>query len=673
MSRTDATPGAARAGRRLDAALEVVALAGAALGIGVTLLKGPLFGRVGVASLRPLLPPLLLCVFGLLAWRARRAGTEPRESPGLGPGRWLAGLGVPDLVPLGVFFLLLLALPPAPTMLGADGQAYLEQLGGILLRGQPATHFGVEPGASLLWAPFFSLGHVVALAAGAAGLDLPANGESEPYRSALRLGAAVYGFLAAVLAQRAAARFVPPLVAAVCAAGFWLGSSLLHYTLAEPAMAHAPATAVSSLLLLLWLRAREAPDRAGRWLALGLVGGLLVSLQRYDVYLLLPAALAAASVLGSRSRSGDPAVRRRALRTVAGAAGLFLLALLPLALLALASPDRFLLNPGIIRSSLLADAARPHVLPLLFSSNGGLFAWTPLAMPAVAGLFILARRDRATGLTLLVTLALGVYLLASNPTWWSGWSFGARRLTEAYPLLVVGLSVLADAALRRPAILGLGLLGLLVVPNVLFSRQVQLGRVERGDAVSFVAVARGAATDFHAVVGHPGSWPASWIFAWRHGVSPGRFDELYGRAPRASWNVRVGSPEDAAVMGRGWSRPVASEAGGRWAEEDEATLLVTLTAPADRRLRLRGEAPRHPEGREQVVAVQVNGHPAGRFRLTPEGTSWGAVVPAAAWRPGLNEVRLRSAWRLSREEAWATDQAPFVGWKLEELAIEPAP
>ena len=673
MSRPDATPGSVRAGRRLDAAIELVAVLAAGLAVGLILLRGRLIVEAGASSLRPLLPPLVLSLFGLLAWRARRAGSEPRESPGLGPGRWLAGLGAPELTLLGVFFLLLLALPPAPTMLGADERAYLEQLGGILLHGKPATHFGVEPGASLLWAPFFSLGHLVALAGGAAGLDLPANGESEPYRSSVRLGAVVYAFLAAVLAQRAATRFVAPLVAAVCAAGLWLGSSLFHYSLAEPVMAHAPATAASSLVLLLWLRAREAPDRAGRWLALGLAAGLLVSIQRYDVYLLLPAVLAAASLLGSRSRSRDPAVRRRALRTAAGAAGLFLVAVLPLALLALASPDRFLLNPGIIRSSLLADAARPHVLPLLFSSNGGLFAWTPLAMPAVAGLLLLARRDRATGPTLLVTLALGVYLLASNPTWWSGWSFGARRLTEAYPLLVLGLSVLAEAALRRPALRGLALLGLFVVPNVLFSRQVQLGRVERGDAVSFLAIARGATADFHAALGHPGSWPASWVFAWRHGVSPGRFDELYGRVPRESWSVRVGSSEDAAVMGRGWSRLAASEAGGRWAEEDETTLLVTLTAPADRRLRLRGSAPRHPEGREQVVAVQVNGHPAGRFSLTLVGRSWEATLPAAAWRPGLNEVRFRTAWRLAREEARAVDQPPFVGWKLEELAIEPAP
>ena len=318
----------------------------------------------------------------------------------------------------------------------------------------------------------------MAVGARALGIDVAANGESEPYRNALRLGAAVYGLLAALFAQRAAARFVRPLLAAVCAAGFWLASTLYHYTVAEPVMAHAPGAAASSLLLLLWLRAREAPERVRRWIAVALVGGLLVTIQRYDAYLLLPALLSATALVWSRWRRGDPAGRRRTALAVAAAGAAFGLAVLPLVLLTLASPDRFLLNPEIIRTQMLTDWARPHIGPVLFSSNGGWFAWTPLALPAVFGLVLLARRDRKVGLALLATLALGVYVLASTPTWSAGVSFGARRFTEAYPILVLGLCVTAEALLRRPWVLGLAALALFVLQNVLFSHQVQRGRVD---------------------------------------------------------------------------------------------------------------------------------------------------------------------------------------------------
>jgi len=637
-----------------------------AIGVLRILLRRPAFEEAGLAWLAIPWGLHLLLVFGLLVLRARR---RPFPSSTDTSRFWP---GTDGLVPCAVFLLVLALIQPTGAPLGADGGVYLEQLGGVLLGGRPFTHPGAEPGTVVLWAPFYFLGHGVARLAALAGANVPVDGASAPYANALRLGAAVYGLLAAVFAQRAAARFVRPLLAAVCAAGFWLGSPLYHYTVDEPVMAHAPAAALSSLLLLLWLRAREAPERASRWVAVALAGGLLVATQRYDAYLLLPGLVSAAAVVRGRWRTGDAVVRRRTALAVGGAAAAFALAVMPLVLLALATPGGFLLSPEVVRTQMLPDWARPHVLPVLFASNSGLFAWTPLAVPAVIGLVLLARRNRGVGLTLLATLALGVYVLASNPTWWAGSSFGARRFTEAYPIFVLGLCVAAEALLRRPWVLGLAALALFALQNVLFSGQLRSGRVEPGDAISFLTVAQGAAADLHETLGYPGSWPANWVFAWKHGVSPGRFDELFGRSPRHGWALRIGSPEDAAVLGRGWSRVEEGET-GRWAESEDATLLFTLTAPADRRLSLRGAAARNPGGLAQIVEVEVNGPRVGRVTLTPEGQSWEARVPADGWRPGLNEIRFRAAWRLSRKEAWAVDQPPFVGWRLEEIAIGPAP
>jgi hypothetical protein len=633
------------------------------LGVLRILLRRPALAEVGLAWLAIPWGLHLLLVFGLLVLRARTGRSlSSSAAVRLWPGR-------DDLAPCAVFLLALALIQPSVASLGADGGVYLEQLRGVLLGGRLFTHPGAEPGVVVLLTPFYLLGHAVAVGARILGFDVAANGESEPYRNALRLGAAVYGLLAALFAQRAAARFVRPLLASACAAGFWLASTLYHYTVAEPVMAHAPGAAASSLLLLLWLRAREAPERARRWIAVALVGGLLVTIQRYDAYLLLPALLSATTLVLSRWRQGDPAGRRRTALAVAAAAAAFGLAVLPLVLLTLASPDRFLLNPEIIRTQMLSDWARPHLGPLLFSSNGGWFAWTPLALPAVFGLVLLARRDRV-GLALLATVALGVYVLASTPTWSAGFSYGARRLTEAYPLLVLGLCVTAEALLRRPWVLGLAALALFALQNVLFSHQVQRGRAMPGDASSFLTVVQGAAFDFHQALGHPGSWPANWIFAWKHGVSPGRFDDLFGRSPRHAWELRMGAPEDAAVLGRGWFRAEAGET-GRWAVGEDATLLFTLTTPVDRRLRLRGTASRDAGARKQLVWVEVNGRAAGSLSLTPAGRAWEAVVPAAAWRPGLNEIRFRAAWRLSRKEAWEVDEPPFAAWRLEEVAVGP--
>ena len=161
---------------------------------------------------------------------------------------------------------------------------------------------------------------------------------------------------------------------------------------------------------------------------------------------------------------------------------------------------------------------------------------------------------------------------------------------------------------------------------MLFSTQVRLGHAQMGDAHSFTPVVQGAVADFYATLGHPGSWPANWVFALRHGVTPDRFDELYGRVPRDRLAMRVGSPEEGAALGRGWSRVEEGET-GRWAEGEDATLLPTLTAPADRTLRLRGAAARHPGGLAQIVEVEVNGQRGRSGHADPRGAILGGAGP----------------------------------------------
>ena len=136
---------------------------------------------------------------------------------------------------------------------------------------------------------------------------------------------------------------------------------------------------------------------------------------------------------------------------------------------------------------------------------------------------------------------------------------------------------------------------------------------------------------------------------------------------------RLGAPEDAAIVGRGWSRPYGEAPDRqRWALGEESTLLFTLSVPIDRRLLLRAAAARWAERPVQGLAIEVNGSPAGRFTLAPSVRSVAMVLPATLWSEGLNEVRFRSEWSLSRREAWETGQPAYGAWRLEEVLLEPA-
>jgi len=233
------------------------------------------------------------------------------------------------------------------------------------------------------------------------------------------------------------------------------------------------------------------------------------------------------------------------------------------------------------------------------------------------------------------------------------------------------LSALAELLMRRPAVLGLVSLVALVGWNHSLSAQLSRGAIAQGTSVRFVDAAQRALQSLYSDFGHPSSFPASWLFAWRHDVTPDRFDELYGRAPTAEVEVSIGTPEDGAVVGRGWS-PRQSGADGRpfrWSEGLVSSLLVTLPSPAPYRLHFEGVACRHPGGRAQTFAIEVNGHAAGEVSLAQGSVAQEIGVPASAWREGLNEITLRYAWSLPRTEAETVGEREGSAWRLQVFAL----
>ncbi len=312
----------------------------------------------------------------------------------------------------------------------------------------------------------------------------------------------------------------------------------------------------------------------------------------------------------------------------------------------------------------------------MFSSNHGLVSWTPLAGLGLLGLAFICiwwRRERRLAVGFLLSLCAGLVLLAASYDWTGGWSFGSRRLTEAFPLFAFGLCAVAQALLRAPQVLALAAMGSLIVWNLLLAGQMGRGEIPRIGTVSFREIAERAVARAYEVAGHPGAFPASWLFAWRYGVSPERFDRLYGHAPLTELRLSLGTPEAEAYIGRGWSP--AEEADGppfRWSDGPSSTLLVPMQGGRDYRLRLRGGASRNPAGLPQTIEVRVNGRSAATLSITQEKTEREVLVPAAYWRTGLNEIELVYAWTVEAREVYRTRESRRLAWKAEAFELLPA-
>jgi hypothetical protein len=300
-------------------------------------------------------------------------------------------------------------------------------------------------GSAVLWAPFFAVGHLVALATGA-----PADGYSQPYISAVSYGSAIYGALAVVLSAAIARRVIGRGLAAsliVC-----VGTPLIFYIYIAPPMSHANSAFAVALFLWVWLRVRDQWSIKGVAL-LGITGALMTMVRDQDVFFGVGPALDFAR---HWMRGRRPPVAQVLAGTVA-----FALAYTPQLLAASALHGHFGPSEVVARKMTWTS---PHGLQVLFSPENGFFAWTPLALLAVAGLLVLAlarvpltsdasEQDAAwIGTLSVIMVAMQAYISGAVESWTVAGSFGQRRFVGLTPLLTLGvaslLQTIADPALR---------------------------------------------------------------------------------------------------------------------------------------------------------------------------------------------------------------------------------
>jgi hypothetical protein len=326
-------------------------------------------------------------------------------------------------------------------------------------------HINFTPiGCALLWAPFYLIGHLGALATGAA-----ADGFSWPYVAAAGYGSALYGFLGLLLTHDALRRWadVSDAHATAAVAALWWGSPLLYYMTLAPGFAHATSVLTVSLVVWLslraWRRAEWSPVEAAQ---IGLAGGLAaVVYEKELLYLVVPAALLVSWALATR-RFGAALARLAIIGLAANVA--FLPQRLAYRSLNGSWGPSELVQRKMIYSS-------PHLLEVLIDPAHGMFLWAPLVGVALLGLVAIAarRRDVMTA-GLLAAFLLQIWICGSVDSWHQAGAFGSRRFVSATPVLAFGLAAMVAPFWQRwGRVLASGALLIFVWWNV--SLMVQFG------------------------------------------------------------------------------------------------------------------------------------------------------------------------------------------------------
>jgi hypothetical protein len=287
----------------------------------------------------------------------------------------------------------------------------------------------------------------------------------------------------------------------------------------------------------------------------------------------------------------------------------------------------------------LAAPAVPRFGESLFSSRHGLLFWNPALWAGLLGLPALWRREPRWTSGLVGGLAGGALALACWPPAESG-PWAASRWMALLPLLAPGVAVSLDrlvrTTVRRPARVLAVAGALLVAWNLLFMEEYRSGRLPRDATVSFAAVTEGNAGLLSRLVGSPPAWPANWLFAWRHGLPPDRFDLVAGKrlasAGEGSREIDVGDlGSDTALLLEGWS--VRHPCGDAVCRDVEGR--ARLLAPLEEAEPFAVSVLAAGEGQ---LSVAVNGVTVGVQALTPDLAPLRFATAAGGRR--LNEVSL---------------------------------
>ena len=496
-------------------------------------------------------------------------------------------------------------------------------------------------GPAVLWTPFFVLGEGVARAESLWGAKPDLSGYGPEHRNAVALGSLLYGFAAVLLIHGLLRRHFAESTALLAALLAWLATFLHWYMVQQPTMSHAPSAFTAALVLWLWDRDREKRSAWG-FFTLGLALGLAMCTRwQSGVLLLLPGL----DLLGRL---------RRAPATFARLAGLG--ALLGLGTLLGAFPQmavwKALYDEWVLRypphGTDFVRLGHPFVLETLFSSRHGLLSWTPVFWLGYLGFLPLLRRRPALALPLVVPLVLMTYVNMCSGDWWAGGAFSNRRFDSLLPILALGfaasLDVLRALVRERPQVV----LALVAVPfvtwNLTLAEQLRRNLLPRDDTAAFSRMAGGSARVVADAVGSPTTWPASWIFAWRHGRPPSQYDLLVGkylfyRQNNLGGRLELGVAGDEAFLGEGFSSVIASYEGAQARRfRDRARIFAPLDVPEDLGIRFRAASPAGP----CEVRVSVNGREAGGFLAGPAWGEHPVLAGAGYWRREINEVTLEA-------------------------------
>jgi len=291
-------------------------------------------------------------------------------------------------------------------------------------------HFPI--GSSILWSPFLFFSHLTSKFIRLLGYPVSINGYGKIYEVGVCLGSIVYGFIGLFLCFKTSELYFDfeKKVALTSVFTLFYASNVIYYFLLEPSVSHCNSLFCVSAFFYFVFRTKNSQTKKD-FTILGFFCGLM-TLARWQNVLFGVLVLLPIQSLEKRQKKKKTAISLILLS--------FFLTILPQLVFWKYAYGSFLLIP---QGKGFMNWFSPKIFQILFSTNHGLFTWSPILLVAMMGLVFLCfeeKERRKSALLLMAVFLSQLYINSVVIDWWGGSSFGMRRFINCFPIFVTGLS-----------------------------------------------------------------------------------------------------------------------------------------------------------------------------------------------------------------------------------------
>ena len=285
-------------------------------------------------------------------------------------------------------------------------------------------------GMSILYSPFFFIGHLIAKIGGYAS-----DGFSSPYQYSIWTGSMIFAFTGIFFLRKALLKFFQDSVVALLLVVIVLGTNYTLHTAVhgQGAMPHDYLFTLYTLIIWFTIRWHESCKiKHALWIAIA-CGLAMLSRPSEAVAILIPIAWGICNketLLNKINLLKEKKSHLIVFSTVLTAMGFIQFTYWKIYTGSFLFDSYY--NPG---EGL--DLFPPHTIHSLFSFRNGWFIYSPVMIFSVLGLIFLYRKNKIVFTPVFCFFIINLWIVTSWTIWWNGPSFGQRYLIASYPALAI--------------------------------------------------------------------------------------------------------------------------------------------------------------------------------------------------------------------------------------------